>query len=237
MLIQTPKNRFTTRHINQLIPSLATALLLHQTPAFASTFDAICGTSRCRIKLEKEQIHTPYGIIPTSRVINWGGGGKTETDLIMGAGATYLLGPVGLLGFAAKVHDYNYSLTGYDVGGKKTVLRIQFKNSKPAKKFVSEMIEYTRLGMNESRSAVDIKRLEARMKANNIKWIGDLPLGSLDEDAMAEKNPSLSNEKRSPLTQASQYWSEHLENNPGLNKWAEKYPQLADQEKSKYKNC
>ena len=237
MANQHPNHTTKREHMNPLLPSLASLLILHQTPALASTFDAICGTSRCKIKLEKEQIHTPYGIIPTSRVINWGGGGKTETDLIMGAAATYLLGPVGLIGFAAKIHDYNYSLLGYNVDGKKTVVRIQFKNSKPAKKFVSEMIEYTRLGMNESRSARDIKRLEAKMKRNNVKWVGDLPLGKLDEDAIVEKNHDSHTKNISSSTQGSKCWSQQLKNNPGLNAWAKKYPQLADQEKKKFKNC
>jgi len=127
--------------------------------AGASTFDAICGTIRCSIVLSKQEIKTPYGIVPTSRVSSWGGGGKSETDLIMGAGATYLLGPIGLIGFAAKTHDYNYALNGYDTKGNKIVVRIQFKNSKPAKKFALEMIEFTRLGMNDSRTASDIKRI------------------------------------------------------------------------------
>lgn len=199
--------------------------------AGASTFDAICGTIRCSIVLSKQEIKTPYGIVPTSRVSSWGGGGKSETDLIMGAGATYLLGPIGLIGFAAKTHDYNYALNGYDTKGNKIVVRIQFKNSKPAKKFALEMIEFTRLGMNDSRTASDIKRIESLMSEHGLNWVGDLPLGTLDEDYRQE-NAANNNNVVPEIC-----WSKYLESNPQVKTWAEQNPDLALKAKRKYKNC
>lgn len=209
-----------------------TILTFVSTPKlFASNFDAICGTIRCSIVLSKNEIKTPYGIIPTSRVSSWGGGGKSETDLIMGAGATYLLGPIGLIGFAAKTHDYNYALNGYDTKGNKIVVRIQFKNSKPAKKFALEMIEFTRLGMNESRTASEIKRIESLMSKQGLKWVGDLPLGTLDTDYENEHTRG-----SNPIAQ-EKCWAKNLESNPQLKAWAKDNPDLALNAKKKYKDC
>ena len=188
------------------------------------------------INLSKERINTPYGIIPTSRVSNWGGGGKSESDLIMGAGATYLLGPIGLIGFAAKTHDYNYSLTGYDLDGRRLSVRIRFLNKKPAIKFVNEMIEFTQLGMSETRTAKDIKALEAKMRSNDVKWVGDLPLGTLEQGYGNELNSSQDNSSIS-TSKTKQCWSVKLKNSPSLSAWAKANPSLAIKYKSEFSDC
>lgn len=197
----------------------------------ASSFDAICGTFRCTIDVSKEEIKTPYGIIPTSRVSSWGGGGKSEVDLIMGAGATYLLGPVGLLGFAAKTHDYNYALTGYNTKGNKVVVRIQFKNSKPAKKFAAEMLEFTRLGMSEARTASEIKQIEALMEDQGLSWVGDLKVGTLEQDFRRERSGN------SPIINSKKCGSENLDSDPHLKDWANANPALAAKVRDQFTNC
>jgi len=204
--------------------------------AKASTYEAICGSSKCVISLSKERINTPNGIIPTSRVSNWGGGGKSESDLIMGASATYLLGPIGLIGFAAKTHDYNYSLTGYDLRGKRISVRIRFLNKRPAMKFIEEMVEFTRLSMSETRTAKDIKSLEAKMRHDNVKWVGDLPLGTLDQDLKSELNssPLHSSMQRN---QKNGCWTDKLKKSPNFAAWAEKNPSLAIKYKSEFNDC
>ena len=209
---------------------MLTLTSIYTTKSIASSFDAICGTIRCSIVLSKEEIRTPYGIIPTSRVTSWGGGGKSETDLIMGAASTYLLGPIGLIGFAAKTHDYNFALNGYDTKGNKIIVRIQFKNSKPAKKFAMEMIDFTKLGMSSTRTASDIKRIESLMRQKGVSWVGYLPLGTLDEDYQQEQ-VGVNN------IDPERCWSKHLDSNPQLKIWAEKNPDLANKAKLKYKKC
>ena len=198
----------------------------------ASVFDAICGTIRCQITVNRERILTPYGVIPTSRVSSWGGGGKSEADLILGAGATYLLGPIGLLGFAAKTHDYNYALNGYNENGSKVVVRIQFKNKKPAQKFATEMVEFTRLGMNDSRTAKEIKEIERSMLLNNVKWVGDLPLIKLDQGSEPTRTRTKTNGDSSEIC-----WMEKLDSNPALQEWANSNPELAEQQRIKHSSC
>jgi len=161
-------------HVTLGISAVAIASLLNEPQACASSFEAICGRSKCTIELKKEKITTPHAVIPTSRVANWGGGGKSKNDLILGTSTTYLLGPVGLVGFAAKVHDYNYSITGYNQEGEKIFTRIRFRNEKPALKFAEEMLEFTRLRMDQKRTASDIRRIEKMMKENSLTWVGEL---------------------------------------------------------------
>ena len=216
--------------------SITSLLFFSASVANAEIYEAICGSSKCVISLSNERINTPYGIIPTSRVSNWGGGGKSESDLIMGGGATYLLGPIGLIGFAAKTHDYNYSLTGYDLDGKRLSVRIRFLNKKPAIKFVNEMIEFTQLGMSETRTAKDIKALEAKMRSNNVKWVGDLPLGTLEQDYGNELNSSQDNSSIS-TSKTKQCWSVKLKNSPSLSAWAKANPSLAIKYKSEFSDC
>ena len=66
-----------------------------------------------------------------------------------GVATTILFGPIGLLGFMAKNHDFNFIVNGYDNNGKKTTLNVQFKNDKPAKRFINEMQMLTKLGMGQ----------------------------------------------------------------------------------------
>lgn len=213
---------------------LLTSIAFSGNNAVASEFDAICGTIRCQLTLSREKILTPYGVMPTSRVSSWGGGGRSESDLILGSSMTYLLGPVGLIGFAAKTHDYNYALNGYDSNGKKMVVRIQFKNKLPAQKFAKEMAEFTRLSMNDSRTAAEIKGLERLMKFHEVKWLGDLPPSHLDQGSrkFGGGHDELNKSKNS-----DRCWEQKLDSNPLLREWADSNPELAEQQKSKSSSC
>ena len=71
------------------------------------------------------------------RITDWGGGGDSNTSVGTGVAITILFGPIGLLGFLAKNHYFNFMINGYDDNGRKTLLNIQFKNDKPAKRLVN----------------------------------------------------------------------------------------------------
>ena len=103
-----------------------------------------------------ESLRSPYGSIKPQRVTDWGGGGDSDTAVGAGIATTILFGPIGLLGFLAKNHDFNFIVNGYDNAGKKTSISVQFKNDKPAKRFVNEMQLVTKLGMGQVRTAKEI---------------------------------------------------------------------------------
>ena len=216
------------RHI-LLILSAALAA----SPASAGTYEALCGTAECTITLSPQAITTPYGIIPTTRVANWGGTGTSSQDLVLGAAATYVLGPVGLIGFLAKTHDYNYLITGYDQLGNRTSVQIKFQNNTPAKRFVQEMVEITGLGMGQVRTATDVKALERRVASHGISAI-KLPALSLDQEYAKEKgNSSAINASES----GSECWTAYITRRPDVELWASANPKQAEEVRSKYGDC
>ena len=104
--------------------------------------------------------HIPIRSYSPRRVTSWGGAGDSSTSVGTGVATTLVLGPVGLVGFFAKNHDFDFIVSGYNEKGKKNYLQIQFKNNKPAKKFASEMFQVTGLGVGETRSAEEIRTHE-----------------------------------------------------------------------------
>jgi hypothetical protein len=202
-------------------------------PAAAGTYEALCGSTECTIVLTPEAITTPYGIIPTTRVANWGGSGSSSQDLVLGAAATYVFGPVGLVGFLAKTHDYNYMITGYDQLGDRTSVQIQFQNSMPAKRFVQEMVAITGLGMGQTRTAIDIKELEKRVAIEGLKAIHK-PRLTLQEQYSKEmrSQSSLTSSKNAPRC-----WSLYLSENSDIAKWVRANPIPSKSLQEKYADC
>ena len=132
--------------------------------AFAGSYNALCGGLKCNIYISPEVITSPYGSIPTPRVTSWGGGGDSSTSVGTGVATTIFLGPIGLLGFLAKKHDYDFLINGYDEDGKKTSMQFSFKNDKPAKRLINELQMVTGLGMGQRRSAKEIRNSESKNK-------------------------------------------------------------------------
>ena len=130
-------------------------------PAYAGTYQAICNGARCSLSVTDQEITSPAGSIPTSRVTYWGGGGESKTDVGMGVGGLLLFGLPGALGFLAKNHDYNFTVTGFDQEGRSVAMNIRFVNDKPARRLMGELAAVTGLGMNQRRSIAEIKRNEA----------------------------------------------------------------------------
>ena len=176
-----------------------------------------------------DSISSPYGSIPTNRVTNWGGGGDTSTQVGTGVATTILFGPIGLLGFLAKKHDFNFVVNGYDADGKKASISLQFKNDKPAKRFINEMQQVTQLGMGQTRTAKEILAAESEASA--------LSTGTLEGDAQLQ-NADLTN-SRAALKASSNAncWSSYLDQNPAMKDWAEANPGMAAQNKKRFDDC
>ena len=147
-----PKNVFCTL--------TSVLVLLGTTSVQAGTYAAMCGKTKCNLFVNGKQISTPYGTIPTNRITQWGNTGKSKTNIATGIGTTILLGPLGLLGFFAKHHDFNFLVNGYNTSGKKTSIQFSFKNSKPVERLITEMSAVSGLGMGEMRTALEIKKNE-----------------------------------------------------------------------------
>ena len=113
-------------------------------------------------------------------------------------------------------------------------LNIQFKNKLPAQKFAKEMTEFTRLGMNDSRSAAEIEGLDRLMKSHEVKRLGDLPPSHLDQDS---KKSGGGYDELNKSKNSDRCWKQKLDSNPLLREWADSNPELAEQQKSKSSSC
>ena len=188
--------------------------------------DPKVGGAKCTINVGADQIGSPYGSIPTNRVTNWGGGGDTETQVGTGVATTILFGPIGLLGFLAKKHNFNFSINGYDSDGKKASIQLQFKNNKPAKRFINEMRMVTQLGMGQTRSASEIMN-------NEVNYSSGISTGTLEGDA-AKQTIGIEAKSKEAKTKC---WSTYLDNNPDMKIWAEANPEMAKQSQGKFEDC
>lgn len=212
--------------------------LLLAAPALAGSYQALCGGSKCTVFVSATEIRSPFGTIPTTRVTNWGGGGDSNTSVGTGVATTVLFGPIGLLGFLAKNHDFNFLVNGYDAAGKKTSISLRFRNDKPARRFVDEMAAVTGLGMGQTRSASEIKKLESEQSLNDLDSAASGGGLTLDEAASREveasKQEELAAEASSP---SGNCWSTYLDENPDMKAWAEANPSMAEDTKSKFDDC
>ena len=196
------------------------------TAAIAGTYEALCGGTKCTVYISASEIRSPYGSIKPQRVTDWGGGGDSNTSVGTGVATTVLFGPIGLLGFLAKNHDFNFMINGYDDAGRKTSLNIQFKNDKPAKRFVNEMQMVTKLGMGQTRTAKEIMAAEAMGVSAST--------GTLEGDAQAESATIKSEVIVKPQGNC---WNAYLDANPAMKAWAEANPTMAEQNKKKFDDC
>lgn len=151
----------------------------------ASQFEALCGGVKCTIIVNQSEVTSPFGTIPMSRVSYWGNTGESKTSVGTGVATTILFGGIGLLGFLAKNHNYNFYINGFDASGKKLFMEFAFKNDKPAKLLMQELGIYTGLGMGQTRTIEDIQAAESGktispgpLKAAPVEKMGPLPAGA-----------------------------------------------------------
>jgi hypothetical protein len=154
-------------------------------PVKAGQFEALCGGVKCSIVVNQTEITSPFGTIPASRVSYWGNTGESKTSVGTGVATTILFGGVGLLGFLAKTHNYNFYINGFDASGKKLFMEFSFKNDKPAKLLMQELRMYTGLGMGQTRTIEEIQAAESGkpvspgpLQAAPVEKMDALPAGA-----------------------------------------------------------
>ena len=194
--------------------------------ALADNYDALCGTANCTLTVTPQSVSTGYISIPTERITYWGNIGDTKTSVGTGVATTIVFGPIGLLGFLAKNHEYNFTINGYDSEGKKASIQVQFKNDKPAKRLMNELVGVTGLAMNQTRTADEILASEKV----------DKNLSDLEKAKSAPKLGQLES-KNAPVSANKNCWSTYLANNPAVRKWAEANPAQSEQNQKKFDKC
>ncbi len=112
------------------------------------------------MNINGRQINTPLCTIPAKRLTRWGLTGKSKINISTGVWSTVLLGPIWLLGFAAKHSDDNFLVNGYNQKGIKISLQFKFKSNKPVERLRQEMPMVNGMGIGEIRTALEIRRMK-----------------------------------------------------------------------------
>ena len=179
-------------------------------------YQALCtGASECTVTLANGQIGTPGLVIQREQVLSWSQGGSgTKTDVGMGVAATVLFGLPGLIGFAAKKHDYTFSINYVDEAGNVQATTVGFKNNVPANQFMMEMMGMTGLSVGEVN-----KDLQGRIDQIKAESAEKARIAALDCARV--------------LKPFSCSWDAYLAANPAVQIWAAKYPALVPPEKTR----
>ena len=140
-----------------------------------------------RLMFQQRQSVPPMEVFQQSESHIGEGGGDSKTIIGTGIATTVLLGGIGLVGFLAKNHDYNFTINGFNSEGTQTTIQLQFKNSRPAKRFMQEMPMVTILGMGQTRTIAQIKAAEAGQQetpgpSNTIERLDPLPKAKLSAE-------------------------------------------------------
>lgn len=204
------------------ISALALAGTLVPAESQAGSYSAICEDGgECNVILVNGKINIPGLSIDSDDVISWSQGGKgSRTDIGMGVATTLSFGLLGIIGFGAKKHDYQFYINYLDDSGNGQMATIGFKNNTPAKQFTMEMMGMTGLSIGELN-----KSAQARLKKSRGNFN--------DESIQIERNSISSSNCAIVLRDYSCSWSKYLEANPGPRAWAEANPDLVPAEKAR----
>ncbi|MFM7314631.1 MAG: hypothetical protein ACKO0M_15975, partial [Cyanobium sp.] len=120
----------------------------------------------------------------------------------------------GLLGFAAKKHDYQYTINYVtDAGDTQTAL-VAFRNNVPANQFMMELTGMTGLSVGQVNQALEGRLQDMKAQAAEQARINSLACA-----------PALKAYKCS--------WNAYLTANPAVQIWAKSHPQLVEGEKAR----
>jgi hypothetical protein len=197
--------------------------------AWAGQYEAICGGIKCTVLISPSEISSPYGRIPSKRVTFWSNSGDSKTSVGTGVATTILFGGIGLLGFLAKNHQYNFTVNGYDAMGNSVSMQFEFKNDRPAKLLMQELVAVTGLGMGQTRTSEDIIKAEQSSQAGPGAIVNQSP-GRLGSTLNSSRLPAASGDSRN-------CWTTYLNRNPAMKKWAESNPAQAAQNKKRFDDC
>jgi hypothetical protein len=194
----------------------AASVSLNCTPGLAAVYQALCsGGSECTVTLANGQIGMPGLVIQKDQVLSWSQGGSgSKTDVGMGVAGVVLFGVPGLIGFAAKKHDYQYTINYVDEAGNTQAASIGFKNNVPANQFMMEMMGMTGLSVGEVNKELEPKLAQMRADAAEKARIAAL------DCARVVKTYGCS-------------WNAYVAANPAVQIWASKYPSLVPAEKAR----
>ena len=199
-------------------------MLLVPTTAVAGTYNALCGGVKCTIKVSSQGIRSTQGSIPPSRISYWSVNGESSTSVGTGVATTILFGGIGLLGFLAKNHDFDFTIDGYDEEGKKVAIQFKFINNKPVKRLTNELYRVSGLAMGRQRTIAEIQAIES----------GEAPLNAMSSGLEQQLGSAKKKKELSCGRVLRDYgcnYDAYLDANPSVKAWASANPELAAKER------
>lgn len=202
------------RLVTKSIITIVLGSLLVNPSAMASSFEALCGDTPCRIRLDANGLEGPTGFVPANRIAQWFCAGEQKGNGLMtlitsNAGSIlkgsvgtvapgYISAPVGLFGKlvqrifprirTGQSLDLTFNVVGYDMAGKKIVHMFRFLNPKPAKEMQFLLPLVSGLAMGQTRSLDELRRAAPTSGESSV-----LPdkLESADRDVQQPRSRSL----------------------------------------------
>lgn len=212
--------------MRKLVFAAATFIALTPSAVLAGSYDALCGGADCTINVSSQGVRSRQGSIPPSRISYWSVNGQSSTSVGTGVATTILFGGIGLLGFLAKNHDYDFTVDGYDAEGRKVAMQFKFKNNKPVKELTSELYRISGLAMGRQRTIAEIQAIES----------GEAPLNAMAstiEPALANTNKPKELDYGRVLKDYECNYDAYLDANPSVKAWADANPELAAKERTR----
>lgn len=120
-------------------------------------------------------------------------------------------------------------MNGFDAEGKQVSMQFEFKNDKPAKLLMQELVAVTGLGMGQTRTIDEIKAAESGVVAGPGELTAQAPAASL-----TRLGPK---QALTPATPKKNCWSAYLEANPAMQQWATANPGQAAQNRKRFDDC
>jgi len=108
-------------------------------------------------------------------------------------------------------------------------MQFEFKNDKPARLLMQELVAVTGLGMGQTRTIDEIKAAESGVVAGPGELTAQLPSAGLPR-----LGPKLA---LAPATQKKNCWSAYLDATPAMQQWAYANPRQAAQNRKRFDDC
>ena len=143
-----------------LVLPLAMAPLL----ARAGSYEARCSSRRdCVVKILGDRLIVDGKVVPIDAVSSWAKGGPgSQSNAVLGAGATILFGAPGLLAFGVRSFKSTFSIAYYTPEGEIAELAFAFDNGDASRFFETEIQAATGLPIGKvKREAKDFRWKES----------------------------------------------------------------------------
>lgn len=143
-----------------LLLLLSARLILTPLAGFAGSYEARCSGKRdCVIKILGDRLIVDGKTVPVDAVTSWAKGGPgSQSNALLGTGATILVGLPGLLAFGLRSFKSTFSIAYYTPEGEIAELAFAFDNGDSSRFFETEIQAATGLPIGKvKREAKDFK--------------------------------------------------------------------------------